>query len=308
MDLKVYIALKTVLNNPDDIAHTEDTDDLHITLIYGWVRNTTLTTEEAEKRVEEAISEVTNDIPEKIQFDETGRFDASESSDGKDVIYARVQQGQLEALRSKLLRILRNMGMNVVGDFEVYRPHMTLGYVEPGLPFRKQQLSLSADIPQAVYGVEEEDSEEPDESDGKEPKKEEEPEETKFMVKKSVDDQQLVFGWANVSERKNGEQVLDLQGDMVSPQELEKAVYEYVLNWHTGGEEHNPMLQNKCRLVESVVFTDEKLKAMGIPQGTVPLGWWIGFKVDDPRTWELVKNGTYQMFSIAGQGKRVPMR
>ena len=44
-------------------------------------------------------------------------------------------------------------------------------------------------------------------------------------------------------------------------------------------------------LIESVVFTEEKMKAMGIPAGTLPVGWWIGFKVLDEDVWEKVKSG-----------------
>lgn len=58
-------------------------------------------------------------------------------------------------------------------------------------------------------------------------------------------------------------------------------------------------------LVESVVFTEEKMRAMGIPAGTVPVGWWIGFRVLDEEVWEKVKDGTYLMFSIEGEAERV---
>ena len=60
-----------------------------------------------------------------------------------------------------------------------------------------------------------------------------------------------------------------------------------------------------AELVESVVFTEEKTKAMGIPEGTVPVGWWIGFKVKDDNVWEKVKDGIYSMFSIEGEAERV---
>lgn len=59
-------------------------------------------------------------------------------------------------------------------------------------------------------------------------------------------------------------------------------------------------------LVESVIFTPEKIAAMGIPEGTVPAGWWIGFKVTDDDVWAKVKDGTYPMFSIEGEAVRVP--
>ncbi len=44
---------------------------------------------------------------------------------------------------------------------------------------------------------------------------------------------------------------------------------------------------------------------MGIPEGTLPVGWWIGFQVTDADVWEKVKDGTYSMFSIEGEAERV---
>ena len=126
----------------------------------------------------------------------------------------------------------------------------------------------------------------------------------KFNILKTDDDKRLIFGWANVAIKKNGEQVVDHQNDMMDPGDLEEAVYEYVLNFRDGGEEHIPNLRKKARMVESCMFTKEKMQAMGIPEGVVPEGWWIGFYVDDDDAWEKVKNGTYQMFSIEGQGIR----
>lgn len=44
---------------------------------------------------------------------------------------------------------------------------------------------------------------------------------------------------------------------------------------------------------------------LGIPEGTLPVGWWIGFKVLDEDVWEKVKSGEYPMFSIEGEAERV---
>ena len=49
----------------------------------------------------------------------------------------------------------------------------------------------------------------------------------------------------------------------------------------------------------------KKMEAMGIPVGTIPVGWWIGFLVTDEEVWEKVKDGTYTMFSIEGEAERV---
>lgn len=128
-----------------------------------------------------------------------------------------------------------------------------------------------------------------------------------FSIYKSDEDKRLVFGWANISVRTDGEQVLDLQEDMIDPDELEQAVYEYVLCFGDGGEEHDPSRRKVARLVESCVFTQDKLQAMGLPDDAVPLGWWIGFYVSDDDTWSKIKDGTYQMFSIEGKGTRIPV-
>ena len=80
-----------------------------------------------------------------------------------------------------------------------------------------------------------------------------------------------------------------------------------MLNFRDTGEEHRPHLRKKGKLVESCVFTAEKQRAMGLPEGILPVGWWIGFKIEDDEAWEKVKNGTYRMFSIEGKAFREPV-
>lgn len=124
-----------------------------------------------------------------------------------------------------------------------------------------------------------------------------------FKIMKSDDDKMLAFGWANVSMRVDGELIEDWQGDIIEPEELEAAAYEYVRLYGDGGEMHER--GGVAVLIESVVFTEEKMQAMGIPAGTLPVGWWIGFKVTDENVWQKVKDGTYPMFSIEGEAERV---
>ena len=128
-----------------------------------------------------------------------------------------------------------------------------------------------------------------------------------FAVYKTDDDKRLVFGWASIAVTAEGEQLEDRQHDIIDPEDLEEAVYEYVLNFRDAGEEHVESLRKKGRLVESCVFTEDKQEAMGLPAGILPVGWWIGFKIDDDGAWEKVKNGTYRMFSIEGTAERVPV-
>lgn len=128
-----------------------------------------------------------------------------------------------------------------------------------------------------------------------------------FSIFKTSDDKRLVFGWASVSITIEGEQLEDRQQDMIDPEDLEEAAYEYVLNFRDTGEEHISTMRKKGKLVESCVFTEEKQKAMGIPPGVLPVGWWIGFKIEDDAAWEKVKSGVYKMFSIEGVAQREPI-
>ena len=126
---------------------------------------------------------------------------------------------------------------------------------------------------------------------------------SRFKIMKSDDEKMLAFGWASVSMRVDGELIEDWQEDIVEPEELENAAYNFVELYREGGEMHERV--GRAVLIESVVFTEEKMKAIGIPKGTLPVGWWIGFKVTDEDVWEKVKDGTYTMFSIEGEAERV---
>lgn len=127
----------------------------------------------------------------------------------------------------------------------------------------------------------------------------------KLTVMKSDDDKRLVFGWANVAIRVDGEQIVDWQQDAIDTEDLEKAAYEYVAEFGTAGEMHQR--GGVGRVIESIVFTKEKADALGIPQDLLPQGWWIGFKIEDNEVWQKIKSGEYSMFSIEGKAIREPM-
>lgn len=116
-------------------------------------------------------------------------------------------------------------------------------------------------------------------------------------IAKLDDDQRLVFGWANVACKADGSVIEDSQGETISPAELEKAAYTFVINMRQGGVMHERIATNE--MVESCVFTKEKQAAIGIPPGTVPEGWWVGFRFGEEE-FAKVKSGHYAMFSIHG--------
>lgn len=122
-------------------------------------------------------------------------------------------------------------------------------------------------------------------------------------IVKLDEDKHLVFGWASIIKDVDGKILLDRQNDYIdSEEELEKAAYDYVLKSRDGGEMH--IRRGVSKMVESVVLTEEKQRMLGIPTGSTPTGWWIGFKVNDDRVWEQVKKGEYAGFSVHGTGRR----
>jgi len=120
------------------------------------------------------------------------------------------------------------------------------------------------------------------------------------------EDKHEVFGWASVVEM-DGKPVVDRQGDWITPDEIEKAAYKYVLDSRKGGHQHKregDAAFHASNMIESIVFTPEKIAKMGLPED-FPVGWWVGYKVHDGETWNKVKSGEVTGFSIHGSGKRV---
>lgn len=117
------------------------------------------------------------------------------------------------------------------------------------------------------------------------------------------EDRRLVYGWAYVAKRASGEQVVDHSGDFVDDMDgLDAAAVDYVLDSREGDEMHRGPVA--ARLVESIVFTPAKIAKMGLAPDAMPLGWWVGFRIDSDETWGRVKAGQLPMFSIYGAGER----
>jgi len=121
-------------------------------------------------------------------------------------------------------------------------------------------------------------------------------------ITKLDDDQRIAYGWASVVQ-KDGQHLVDVQGDMIEVHELEKAAHMYVQRSREAGDAHTRKT-GIGSLVESFVVTPEKLEKMGLGPDALPLGWWVGYKVHDESVWSKVKSGEYAMFSIGGLGKR----
>lgn len=117
-------------------------------------------------------------------------------------------------------------------------------------------------------------------------------------------DRGLVYGWASIIE-KDGETITDHQGDRISEDELVKAAHHYITNSRVGGVLHDEKGQHIGRAVESVVFTKDLQKHLGIDLKKT--GWLLGYQVEDPRVKAMVRSGVLKSFSIGGKGKRIPV-
>lgn len=124
----------------------------------------------------------------------------------------------------------------------------------------------------------------------------------KGKITKVDEDQHLVFGWFSMATDEQGNAIVDSQGDTILIEELEKAAYAYVETSRRGDEMHS--VDNVARLVESCVFTRQKIAALGLPEGSLPQGWFGGFRITNDEVWEKVKTQKYQMFSIGGRAVR----
>lgn len=126
-----------------------------------------------------------------------------------------------------------------------------------------------------------------------------------FNITKSNGEEGLVSGWANVAVNADGSLPLDWQDDIIRTEVLEKAAIQFMMDYRGSGVMHEGEV--KGVVVESIVFTKEKQACLGIPEGTVPEGWFITVKVLDPEVFARVKDGTFKMFSIQGSAKRVKL-
>jgi len=138
-----------------------------------------------------------------------------------------------------------------------------------------------------------------------------------FPISKRDEDKRLVFGWMYLPTDKDGKTIVDKHDDFMLPEDLEETAYKYVDTSRIGGVLHlrdshlvkkddNPV--KVMSLVESMVFTPEKCEALGIAKNAVPDGaWWVGYRVNNDRVWDSVKDGTLSAFSVHGRAKRVPV-
>jgi len=108
----------------------------------------------------------------------------------------------------------------------------------------------------------------------------------------------IAYGWAYVA-KKGDTQIVDHSGDIWDIKEIEKTAHDFIA-CRTGGESH--VYKGGAVLVESLVFSEEVQKALGIDLGKI--GWFVGFEILDDDLLEKVQKGELSMFSIGGTGEK----
>ena len=294
----------------------ESSDDLHITLAYfgkSVDADKLPFLEAALKHFAETHS------PIKLQLGGLGRFPATPSSDGQDVAYLGVHSPEIQKFRQDLVDSVKGMGVDPKANFG-YNPHMTLKFVAPHAPhllptpdsknLKFTEIVLSVGTEKKVFpltGLKSAVTKNTDEF------------EISGDIIKVDKDRQMVWGWFSIVS-VNGKPFADSQGDVITPETIEESAYDFVLNARKGGEMHEAKkdgdVEGVGRLIESVVFTDEKQKVMqdslreqGI-DAVLALGcvaWWGGMHIDDSDTWDKVKTGKLRAWSIGGRGKRASL-
>lgn len=130
------------------------------------------------------------------------------------------------------------------------------------------------------------------------------PNEITFNVEfaKRSDDLQLVGGFAYLSKR-DGQELVDLQGDSIPTSVLREAVHDFMKTnrdmgiMHIAGADGKPVAAGE--IVEMAVF-GEGFVPPGMDAGKE--GLWIVAKVHDKEIWNMVKAGILRGFSIGGKG------
>jgi hypothetical protein len=116
------------------------------------------------------------------------------------------------------------------------------------------------------------------------------------QVLKMDDEQRIVYGWASVVT-EDGEPVVDTQGDVITPEEMEKMANDFMLDvrkakaMHTGDQ--------IGEVIHSMPLTNELMKAFDIYSDRE--GWLVAMKINDDEAWSQMKDGKFSGFSIGGK-------
>jgi len=143
-DPGVMVALRLPQATAKDIAIEggEPPEQLHVTLAY--LGRMSAVAPDGLMAAADALSRIATSPILRGVLSGIGRFSATETSDGKDVLVRLVDVPGLTALRAKLIDALKDRDIEVCTEHD-FLPHLTLAYIDPG-----KQIDLRSKI-QDVY-------------------------------------------------------------------------------------------------------------------------------------------------------------
>ena len=115
----------------------------------------------------------------------------------------------------------------------------------------------------------------------------------------------LVTGWAALSTDENGQPIIDWENHHISVEELTKATHKIMLKG--GGNNSKDMHEVLIGdIVEAMVFSKEKTKALGLGDSNVE-GLAVTLRLHDPKQIAKIRSGARTQLSIHGVAKHIPI-
>lgn len=269
------------------IEGQEPVEQLHVTMAYmGKI---------GEDITEEQVDALKKCLPEfmagrkamKGVIGGVGRFSASDSSDGMDVLYASPDIPELSELRYELVKHIEKCGCSVFKNHG-YTPHITLAYIPSDGPMpvdKVQRIETEFDRIMLVAGGER----------------------TEYplgpvmkaftgMIEFAKAEQRLVTGIVLQPE------VVDAQGDIIDSDTIREAAHRFLAEYNRQtqmGLQHK-LMDPGVDLVESwIAPVDFTIGNRAIKAGT----WMITTRINDDQIWSAIKEGKITGYSIGGMAK-----
>ena len=100
----------------------------------------------------------------------------------------------------------------------------------------------------------------------------------------------------------------DLQGDVLSPETIEKTAHDYMIRSRKAGQMHQGPALKGAEVVESYIAPcDMTIQCTDGNTQTVRKGSWVMGTVWPEQQWDAIKKGKFTGYSIQGKGARIPL-
>lgn len=123
----------------------------------------------------------------------------------------------------------------------------------------------------------------------------------KTAVLKIDDAKRIVLGPVLIPD------VIDLQNEIISAEEIEKAAHNFLKSLINGnarpGQMHKDFTGDISVIESYIMPADTKINDHVVKKGT----WMLGVHIPDDKAWQKVKTGKYQGFSVGGFARKVPV-